>query len=61
MTDEPFPVDLDIKSHVTLAHRHLKAAHDLAYGSQPQPFWVRTALGRAQSIIVSLLAKGKIK
>lgn len=58
---EPFPADLDLKSHVELAHMHLKSAHDLAYGSQPQPFWVRTAIGRAQSIIVGLLAKGKIK
>lgn len=58
---EPFPADLDIKSHIKLAQLHLQAAHDLAYGSQPQPFWVRTQMGRAQSIIISLLVRGKIK
>ena len=58
---EPFPADLDLKSHIRLAQLHLQAAHDLAYGSQKQPFWVRTAIGRAQSIIISLLANNKLK
>lgn len=58
---EPFPVDLDLRSHVQLAERHAKAAMDLAYGAQPQPYWVRTRLGKAQSILISLIANNKLK
>jgi hypothetical protein len=58
---EPFPADLDIKSHVRLAQMHANAAKDLAYGSQPQSMGVRRSLGKAQSILISLLTNNKLK
>jgi hypothetical protein len=51
----------DIEEHVRLAERHAQCALDLAYGWQPQSLRVRLALGRAQNLLISLLANQRLK
>jgi hypothetical protein len=54
--------ELTIKEHVFLAERHAQKALDLAYSEkEPQPFYVRVALGRAQSILISLITNKRIR
>lgn len=53
--------DLSIEEHIQEAERHAQRALDLAYGDEPQKLFVRIAIGRAQSILISLLANNKLK
>lgn len=53
--------DLSIKEHVQVAENHAQRALDLAYGDEPQNFWVRRAIGRAQSILISLISNNRLK
>lgn len=53
--------DLSIKDHVAIAERHAQRAFDLSHGDEHQKFWVRIAIGRAQSILISLITNNKLK
>lgn len=53
--------DLSIQEHVALAERHAQRALDLAYADEPQGIFVRRSLGRAQSILISLLVNGRLR
>lgn len=53
--------DLSIREHVALAERHAQRALDLAYADEPQPLRVRLALGRAQSLLISLITNGRLR
>jgi hypothetical protein len=52
---------LPIHEHVRLAERHANRALTLAYGDKPQPWRVRVAIGRAQSILISLISNGRLR
>lgn len=53
--------DLSIREHVQLSENHAQRALDLSYEDEPQSFWVRRAIGRAQSILISLIVNGKLR
>jgi hypothetical protein len=53
--------DLSIKEHIEIAHAHTQRALDLAYGDEPQGYFIRTKIGRAQSILISLLIHNRFK
>jgi hypothetical protein len=53
--------DFSIKGHVRKAERHAQRALNLAYGDEPQTFWVRKAIGKAQSILISLIVNNRLK
>jgi hypothetical protein len=53
--------DLPIREHIELAHAHTQRALALAYGDEPQGYFVRAKIGRAQSILISLLTNNKLK
>lgn len=53
--------DLSIGEHVALAERHAQRALDLAYADEPQSLRVRLALGRAQSLLISLITNGRLR
>lgn len=53
--------ELTIKDHVRLAERHAQKALDLSYSTEPQNFFVRASLGRAQSILISLIANNRLR
>lgn len=53
--------DFSIKGHVQIAERHAQRALDLAYKDEPQTFWVRRAIGRAQSILISLITNNRLR
>jgi hypothetical protein len=53
--------DLSIREHIEIAHAHAKRALDLAYSDEPQGLFVRLKLGRAQSILISLLTHSRLK
>lgn len=53
--------DFTIVEHIQLAERHAQKAFNLSYEDEPQSFWVRRAIGRAQSILISLIVNGKLR
>jgi hypothetical protein len=53
--------DLTIKKHIELAHAHTQRALDLAYGDEPQGLTTRMKIGRAQSILITLLTQNRLK
>jgi hypothetical protein len=52
---------MDIHDHIRIAHDHTSKALDLAYGDEHQSFWTRISIGRAQSILISLITNKKLK
>jgi hypothetical protein len=53
--------DLSIKEHIERAHAHTQKALDLAYADEPQGLFIRMKIGRAQSILISLLTQNRFK
>lgn len=52
---------LPLADHVRIAQWHAQRALNLAYGDEPQPFRVRLAIGKAQSLLISLIANGRLR
>jgi hypothetical protein len=53
--------DLSFREHVELAQSHAQRALDLAYADEPQSLYTRLKLGRAQSILISLLTQNRFR
>jgi hypothetical protein len=53
--------DHSFREHVELAERHAQRALDLAYADEPQSFYTRIKLGRAQSLLISLLTQNRFR
>lgn len=53
--------DLSIKEHVQVAENHTQKAFNLAHGDERQKLWVRMAIGRAQSILISLITNNRLR
>lgn len=53
--------DRSIKEHIEIAHAHTQRALDLAYSDEPQGLMTRMKIGRAQSILISLLTRNRFK
>lgn len=53
--------DLSIKEHIEIAHAHIQRALDLAYADEPQSLRTRINIGRAQSLLISLLTNNRLK
>lgn len=52
---------LSIREYVEISENHAQKALDLAYGKEPQTFRVRRAIGRAQSILISLITNNRLR
>lgn len=60
MDEDEIPVAipaLSFTGHLMSAQMHAQRALDLAYDREPQKFWTRIHLGRAQSILMSLVMR----